>query len=429
MIKKLFICFTFFAFIACGDDESSTSPAQEPSESSSSAKESNLKESSSSVSDKAGSEQGKSSAASNEKSSSSTDLSSSSTIPTMKECVTSVRYNEVISSWEEYQSYKGNNCDKEGYVLLTEDDKILVTCKDGTWYPEIIKPCPAETEKSSSSSAAPKSSSSSAISSSAVQISCHLYDKAPTVIGCEGKSKPSWKFLNPDVEYHCLVDERDGQFYATVKIGEQTWMAENLAYADEEKTPNLAGGHWCEADADSCALYGQRYNFMSVMNFNTNEMMEGELIKDPLFGTWENPQQGICPSGWHVPSVSEWMTLGKAVGAECEDENEISTPDCMGGIVKLRSTCGWEYDSDGNEDITANESGFALLPVVNTYESTLGPKGEFASVWTSTAKYCDVCANNRALAYHIVATTGKDGYGVDEGTLLVRGRSLRCVKD
>ena len=429
MIKKLFICFTFFAFIACGDDESSTSPTQEPSESSSSAKESNLTESSSSVSDKAGSEQGKSSATSNEKSSSSTDLSSSSTIPTMKECVTSVRYNEIIPSWEEYLAEKGNNCDKEGHALLTEDSKIFVTCKDGTWYPEIIKPCPAGTVKSSSSSEPPKSSSSIAISSSAVQISCHLYDKAPTVIGCEGKSKPSWKFLNPDVEYHCLVDERDGQFYATVKIGEQTWMAENLAYADEEKTPNLAGGHWCEADADSCALYGQRYNFMSVMNFNTNEMMEGELIKDPLFGTWENPQQGICPSGWHVPSVSEWMTLGKAVGAECEDETQISTPDCMGGIVKLRSTCGWEYDSDGNEDITANESGFALLPVVNTYESTLGPKGEFASVWTSSAHYCDICANNRALANHVSIPASKDWFGVGEGTLLVRGRSLRCVKD
>ena len=428
-MKKIFICLIFFMFVACGDDESSTSPAQELSEVSSSAKESNLNESSSSASDKAGSEQGKSSAKNNEKNSSSSLQSSSSTIPTMKECVTSVRYNEIIPSWEEYLAFKGNNCDKEGYILLTEDSKILATCKDGSWYPEIVKPCPAGTEKSSSSSESPKSSSSSAISSSAVQKSCHLYDKAPTVIGCEGKSKPSWKFLNPDVEYHCLVDERDNQFYATVKIGEQTWMAENLAYADEEKTPNLVGGHWCDADADSCALYGQLYNFMSVMNFNTEEMMEGNLIKDTLFGKWENPQQGICPSGWHVPTVSEWMTLGKAVGAECEDENQTSFPDCSGGIVKLRSTCGWEYDSDGNEDIATNESGFALLPVSNTDGPELFPNGRRAYVWTSTANYCDYCANNHALAYHVFATTGKDWFRVDEGTLLVRGRSLRCVKD
>ena len=347
----------------------------------------------------------------------------------MKECVTNVIYNELIPSWEEYLSAKGNNCNQEGYALLTEDRKTFVICIDGTWDSELIKICPAENEKSSSSSVPPKSSSSSAISSSAVQKSCHLYDKAPTVIGCEGKSKPSWKFLNPDVEYHCLVDERDNQFYATVKIGEQTWMAENLAYADEEKTPNLVGGHWCDADADSCALYGQLYNFMSVMNFNTEEMMEGPFIKDTLFGTWENPQQGICPSGWHVPTVSEWMTLGKAVGAECEDESQTSSPDCSGGIVKLRSTCGWEYDSDGNEDIATNESGFALLPVSNTYGSQLGPNGKTAYVWTSTAEYCSICANNQALAYHIIATTGKDWLRVQDGTLLVRGRSLRCVKD
>ena len=418
MIKKLSICFAFIAFIACGDDESSTSPAQELSEISSS-----------SVSDNAGSEQGKSSATNNEKSSSSTDLSSSSSIPTMKECVTNVIYNELIPSWEEYLSAKGNNCNQEGYALLTEDRKTFVICIDGTWDSELIKICPAETEKSSSSSVPPKSSSSIAISSSAVQKSCHLYDKAPTVIGCEGKSKPNWKFLNPDVEYHCLVDERDGQFYATVKIGEQTWMAENLAYADEEKTTNLVGGHWCDSDADSCALYGQLYNFMSVMNFNTEEMMEGPFIKDTLFGTWENPQQGICPSGWHVPTVSEWMTLGKAVGAECEDESQTSSPDCSGGIVKLRSTCGWQYDSEGNEDIATNESGFALLPVSNTYGSQLGPNGKTAYVWTSTAEYCSICANNQALAYHIIATTGKDWFRVQDGTLLVRGRSLRCVKD
>ena len=168
---------------------------------------------------------------------------------------------------------------------------------------------------------------------------------------------------------------------------------------------------------------------MSVMNFNTEEMMEGPFIKDTLFGTWENPQQGICPSGWHVPTVSEWMTLGKAVGAECEDENQTSFPDCTGGIVKLRSTCGWEYDSDGNEDIATNESGFALLPVSNTDGPELFPNGRRAYVWTSTANYCDYCANNHALAYHVFATTGKDWFRVDEGTLLVRGRSLRCVKD
>ena len=37
-------------------------------------------------------------------------------------------------------------------------------------------------------------------------------------------------YLNPDVEYGELLDERDNQVYRTVKIGEQEWMAQNLNF-------------------------------------------------------------------------------------------------------------------------------------------------------------------------------------------------------
>lgn len=38
-----------------------------------------------------------------------------------------------------------------------------------------------------------------------------------------------------------MTDERDGKTYKTVKIGDQTWIAENLNYADSTKTPSLKG--------------------------------------------------------------------------------------------------------------------------------------------------------------------------------------------
>ena len=51
-----------------------------------------------------------------------------------------------------------------------------------------------------------------------------------------------------------------GQTYRTVKIGTQTWMAENLNYADSIAMPNLAGNSWCYGNsADSCAKYGRLY--------------------------------------------------------------------------------------------------------------------------------------------------------------------------
>jgi hypothetical protein len=45
--------------------------------------------------------------------------------------------------------------------------------------------------------------------------------------------KTAWDYLNPEIDYGEMVDDRDGQIYKTVKIGDQVWMAENLNYETE----------------------------------------------------------------------------------------------------------------------------------------------------------------------------------------------------
>ena len=54
-----------------------------------------------------------------------------------------------------------------------------------------------------------------------------------------------WRYLNPEIDYGEVVDERDGQVYKTIAIDTLVWMAENLNYADSINSPSLLGKNWC----------------------------------------------------------------------------------------------------------------------------------------------------------------------------------------
>jgi uncharacterized protein (TIGR02145 family) len=78
-----------------------------------------------------------------------------------------------------------------------------------------------------------------------------------------------------------FTDSRDGKVYKTVKIGTQTWMAENLAYYD-----------------GTCCAYNNDDD--KVNNF-------GYLY------TWKVATK-VCPEGWHLPSDGEWAILEESLG-------------------------------------------------------------------------------------------------------------------
>lgn len=122
---------------------------------------------------------------------------------------------------------------------------------------------------------------------------------------CYGKE---WKkfYGNESVSYGKLVDERDGQIYRTVKIGNQTWMAENLGYADEEKYSSMGNGRFrCSQERFGC-IYSWSATIDSVYWAKSGKNCG--YFSDFPCGLPEKVR-GVCPSGWHVPNDEEWETL------------------------------------------------------------------------------------------------------------------------
>ncbi|MCQ2108812.1 MAG: hypothetical protein MJZ05_08645 [Fibrobacter sp.] len=121
------------------------------------------------------------------------------------------------------------------------------------------------------------------------------------------KSSSSAKvYTNYDPVTGILTDERDGEKYKTAKIGNQIWMGENLRYIDNENSVDCY--LWDKKITDSVATqYGRHYSWMVATQLSCDwdyvltSTSDTPVIVEPL--------QGICPDGWHVPSLNEWTTL------------------------------------------------------------------------------------------------------------------------
>ena len=150
-------------------------------------------------------------------------------------------------------------------------------------------------------------------------------------------------------------DSRDGHVYKWIKIGTQIWMAENLAYLpvvspsseESENEPyyyvkGYEGTSVSEAEASAnYTTYGVLYNWSAAM--------AGEASSN------RNPSgvQGVCPSGWHLPSHREWIKL---IYLCTELTNVLGAQ--QAGVLKESGMAHWQSPNAG----ATNESGFTALP-------------------------------------------------------------------
>ena len=126
-------------------------------------------------------------------------------------------------------------------------------------------------------------------------------------------NKSLWN-ISIEFTYGFLTDSRDGKIYKTIVIGTQTWMAENLNYADSSAYPSMKGRSSCLGNsADSCLKYGRLYSWAVAMDSAGTFSANGKDCGYGNFCTPTHPVRGVCPEGWHVPAGEEWSELYSSV--------------------------------------------------------------------------------------------------------------------
>jgi len=269
-----------------------------------------------------------------------------------------------ISAMASYTSfvYSGENavenyvCDADSFRVAVHNDSLLdFAC---TSYGEGVKEEKKENEKNECALRTVLTTSECNSSSWKITVDASLWNNS----GC-------------NISYGKLEDSRDGQMYKTVKIGSQTWMAENLNYSPRSVSGTYSWSGCYNNSADSCAKYGHLY-------------------------TWDVAKK-VCPSGWHLPTMSEYEALMGSVG------------DSSVAGVKLGAI------SDNGADVygfSALRAGYRPGDVSGFYYS-----GEVAIFWL--AGECNV--DGRAYSYNL---SGGE-YDGSSCSRKSRAFSVRCIQD
>ena len=156
------------------------------------------------------------------------------------------------------------------------------------------------------SSAKVGSDSKDASSSSTVQSSSAVTSSSSKEVASSSTAAKGFP-ANYNPETGVLTDERDGEVYKTAKIGDQIWMGQNLRYLPTEFVEGC-DLRWIDEreKPDSLDTYGRGYSWIEATRISCNHMSEAISFGGEDYPL---PFQGICPKGWHIPSLEEWKKM------------------------------------------------------------------------------------------------------------------------
>jgi uncharacterized protein (TIGR02145 family) len=210
------------------------------------------------------------------------------------------------------------------------------------------------------------------------------------------------------------ITDIDGNTYNTVQIGSQCWMKENLkttAYQDGAPIPNVTDNNawqnlaigayvWYDNDISWKGPYGALYNWYAMVDAN-----------------------GLCPTGWHVPTNDEWTVLTDFIGGttsphgnELKSCRQVNSP--QGGGCNTNEHPRWHESNEHGTD----DYGFSGLP--GGYRDYDGAFHYYVNTcyWWSYTEYSFYNAWFRSLYWdHSFVGVNNDDKRV--------GFSVRCLRD
>jgi uncharacterized protein (TIGR02145 family) len=226
--------------------------------------------------------------------------------------------------------------------------------------------------------------------------------------------------FNPNLAYGSVSDI-DGNCYKTIQIGNQIWMAENLKttkYNDGTLIPNITDNNewanlaFAEWVGDQTPLTYVTYGAYCWYNNDeaTYENTYGKLYNWGAVGT-----KKLCPAGWHVPSIEEWLIV-------CHDETDWGSGPYGEELMEAGGT-HWETSILSG----TNETGFTALPGgIRDHIGTFSGISQTGSYWAGNElghpvyKYSHpIYFYARAIEHHFTEFLSSERNGF----------SVRCLKD
>ena len=243
---------------------------------------------------------------------------------------------------------------------------------------------------------------------------CELYNMMTSLQNTIARQDSMINALNN--EHHSFtcgtstVSDHEGNVYNTVKIGTQCWMAQNLrtstnaAGAGNIYTPTAS-----EVPGYDVNTYGRLYDWAAVM--------QGASSSDAV----PSGVQGICPTGWHVPSDAEWTQLTTYVKSkseyQCDGADNIANA--------LSAAIGWSYNTSegcyaGSISSTINLTGFSAVPA-GLYNVRSLDFSHSAFFWSTTE------SDSNNAYYRNLSSNDAEVFRWDFSKDY--GHSVRCLRD